>query len=142
MWSFMDQNIYRVMLVTVVGCVVLVGIATALWIASYVQITQTIFSSPAAYTRTLFRSCRTVTVTLDMGAKIHLSCCVLGAISWGILVLNLRAIWNAYQEDLTVPPIAPSLSPTSPDGVGAINDGRPTEVEEWQPVALDDSVVT
>ena len=121
---------------------VLVGIATALWIASYIQITQTIFSSPKAYARTLFRSC-VVTVTPDMGAKIHLSCCVLGAISWGFLVLNLSTLWPAYLEDLAKPPVDPSLSPIGLDG-GVINDGPPIAEEEgrWQPVSTGDTAVT
>ena len=124
------------MLISIMACLVLVTIATALWIASYIHITQTVFSSPTAYTRTLFRSC-TVVVTPDMGAKIHLSCCVLSALSWGILMLDLGAIWTAYKEDQVNPTIAPALTPMGPNG-GVINDGRSGEEEEWQPVALAD----
>ena len=123
---------------------VLVGIATALWIASYIQITQTIFSSSDAYTRTLFRSC-TVKVTPDMGAKIHLSCCVLSAFSWGFIAVNLITIWGAYVEDqdCKIPPIDPSsLSPIGPIE-GVINEGRSTEEEgRWQPVTPGETAVT
>jgi hypothetical protein len=117
------------MLLSIIVCVVLVGIATALWIASYIQITQTIFSSPEAYTRTLFQSC-TVTVTPDMGAKIHVACCVLSALTWGIMGINLYTIWAAYREDQD------RKTQPQPQQGGVINDGPSTEEEGggWQPV--------